>query len=162
MKNIIKNNFEEYQSLANRCWNNGNEYLLETEQDTLDDLLSSSKSVKVSNFSINTKLIYGIDLDIIFNADNKKSQLWIAESVNYVPNILYFLEAILSTNYNEFFYFCEEEGPNTFLYVKLVTNDEIRFVHISQRVQFATHIQTEKFKIRQDIIINKNQFVKES
>ena len=161
MKNIAKEEWEEYQSYAARCWHSCNDILLEWNQETLDDLLSSSKSVNVSNFSIDTRLIFGIDLDIIFNADGKKSQLWVAESVNYVPNIIYFLEAIISTDDNEYFYYCEEEGPDTYLYVKKVTKDDIRFVHISERAQFAEYIKTEEFKIRQDIVINKNQFIKD-
>ena len=160
MRNISRKDFEEYQSYAVRCWHEVNDILLENLQDTLDYLLSSSKSIEVSDFIIDTKLLYGIDLDITFNFAGKASQVWVAESVNYVPNIFYFLEAIISTNYNEYFYYCEEEGPNTFLYVKRIKKDDIQFVHISQRVQFSKHVETEDYKVRQNIVINKNIFIK--
>lgn len=56
--------------------------------------------------------------------------------------------------------YCEEEGPDTFLYTKNLPDNKIRFIHLSPRIQFQRHIQCEDFKIRFDVIVNKKEFIK--
>ena len=43
---------------------------------------------------------------------------------------------------------------------KNLSNNKIRFIHLSPRIQFQRHIQCEDYKIRFDIIVDKKEFVK--
>lgn len=155
-----KHEWQKLQAFSEYNWNFYSKSNIEGKKPSFKKLVKSSKPIKLHNINVLVETSCGIDLDIIFEANNIKSQIWIAESVNYVPNILRFLEAIVYSKSKECFYFFEEEGPETFLYTKNLSDNKIRFIHLSSRIQFQRRIQSEEYKIRLDVIIDKKEFVR--
>lgn len=156
-------NWIEYQRSAQKEWQNTNECLYNGL--TLKELIEKSATTSVKDFNVNAEWIGGVNIKIDSTSDNVNhkftcSNLWIAESINYPPDIFSFLEAIILSEEKEIFYFCDEEGPETFLHVDNLGNNLIRFVHLSQRVQCGNFIQTEDYKVRHDITIDKTEFIK--
>ena len=152
--------WQHFQDLSKDIWDDYSKYNVEDNKFSFAELIKNSVASENNNLKIVTETTYGIDLDITFECEQYKSQFWLAESVNWVPNIFRFLEAIIYSKDKECFYYCEEEGPDTFLYAKNLSNNKIRFIHLSPRIQFQRHIQCEDYKIRFDIIVDKKEFVK--
>ena len=70
------------------------------------------------------------------------------------------MEAIIQSK-KHCYLWCEEEGPETYFYVQSIEDNKIRFIHISNRTQNVKGLNTEDFKIRQDFIVNKYNFIEQ-
>lgn len=152
--------WQHVQDFSKRIWEDYSGYNIDDNKPSFNKLLKDSTPTKANNIKVITKAEYGVDLNITLESDNNKSNFWLAESVNYIPNIFKFLEAVIYSKQKECYFYFEEEGPDTFLYTKSLPNNKIRFVHLSSRIQFQRYIQCEDYKIRMDIIIDKKEFVK--
>ena len=146
------------QKFSKDYWNSFSRYNEEENKPSFSELIANSVPKENSNLQIITKLIYGLDLDIGFDCNNTNSSLWIAESMNWVPNIFYFLEAIIYSKETEIFFYCDEEGRDSFLYVQTINDKKIRFIHLSDKRYIGEHILND-FNIKQDVIIDKREFV---
>ena len=146
------------QKFSKDYWNSFSRYNEEENKPSFSELIASSVPKENSNLQIITKLIYGLDLDIGFDCNNTNSSLWIAESMNWVPNIFYFLEAIIYSKETEIFFYCDEEGRDSFLYVQTINDKKIRFIHLSDKRYIGEHTLND-FNIKQDVIIDKREFV---
>ena len=103
--------------------------------------------------------MFDLDFNIIIESDCGKSEIWVASSVNDANRLWRFLES-LTLDKSEYCYYVDEEGPNTFLYIKPVNQNDIRVFHISDRRQVSPAIEIDNVKILQDFIINKKDFIK--
>ena len=143
------------QDFSKQTWN---EYS-KNEKITFEQLIETSIPIETNKLNITIANAYYVDLEFLFETDYGKSIFWLAEAVNTPAHLLRFLEAIIISKEDEIYFYCEEEGPDTFLFVKKI-NDKIRFIHLSQRKQFSKYIETEAYKIRQDIITDKKNFIR--
>lgn len=105
------------------------------------------------------KFLFDLDFNIIIESNYNKSEVWVASSVNDANRLWRFLES-LTLDKSEYCYYIDEEGPNTFLYIKPVNQNDIRVFHISDRRQVSPAIEIDNVKILQDFIINKKDFIK--
>ncbi len=69
------------------------------------------------------------------------------------------MEAVIDLNEKNIYFYFDEEGPDTFLYVNNLGNN-IRFIHLSSRKQFSKYIEIDDYRILQDIIISRKEFIK--
>ena len=129
------------------------------EKITFEKLIDMSVPVKTHKLNITIANSCCSDLEFLFETDYGKSLLWLAETVNSPVSILRFLEAVIESKEKDIYFYCEEEGPDTFLYVNKLEYG-IRFIHLSPRIQFSKYIQTGDYKILQDVVIDKKNFIK--
>ena len=116
-----------------------------------------SKTIKI--YIYEEKFLFDLDFNIIIENSYSRSEIWVASSVNDANRLWRFLES-LTFDKNEYCYYVEEEGPNTFLYIKSINHNDIRVLHISNRRQVSPAIEFDNTKILQDVIINKKDFIK--
>lgn len=140
-------------------WDFHNNFCLQNKSKTLDDLLTESSPIKTETFDVKTEIIYDLDLDFEINTTYGKSSCWLAESVNNVDGIWHFLEDLIEDK-QEYFFYCEEEGPYTFFYASKINNDYIRFVHITDMLKSNEYTDsTGEFRIVQDIVVNRKTLI---
>lgn len=136
-------------------WDFHNNFCLEYKRKTLDDLLTESSPIQSDIFEVKTEIIYDLDPDFEITTAYGKSTCWLAESVNNVNGIWYFLEDLIEDKQEHFFY-CEEEGPYTFFYASKINNNDIRFVQITNmRKSNENTDNTDGFRVVQDIIVDR-------
>ena len=123
-------------------------------------MLGNSIPEETDTINFSSKISCGIDLDVTCQCKNLKIYFWLAEATNWLPNIFSFLEAIICAKSNELFFYLDEEGIDTFLYVKRFDNNKIRFAHLTTRTQNGDYSSEGDFKIRMDVIINEKAFIK--
>ena len=141
-------------------WDSHNNYCLQYKRKTLDDLLTESNPIPSDIFEVKTEIIYDLDLDFEITTAYGKSTCWLAETVNNVDGIWYFLEDLIEDK-QEYFFYCEEECPNTFFYASKISNDDIRFAQITDMRKSSEYTDhTDGFRIVQDIIINRKILIK--
>ena len=126
-----------------------------------ENLIKSStpllnKTIKI--YIYEEKFLFDLDFNIIIESDCGKSEIWVASSINDVNRLWRFLES-LTFDKSEYCYYVDEEGPNTFLYIKPINHNDIRVLHISDRRQVSPAIEFDDVKILQDFIINKKNFI---
>ena len=126
-----------------------------------ENLIKSStpllnKTIKI--YIYEEKFLFDLDFNIIIESDCGKSEIWVASSINDVNRLWRFLES-LTFDKSEYCYYVDEEGPNTFLYIKPINHNDIRVLHISDRRQVNPAIEFDDVKILQDFIINKKNFI---
>ena len=126
-----------------------------------ENLIKSStpllnKTIKI--YIYEEKFLFDLDFNIIIESDCGKSEIWVASSINDVNRLWRFLES-LTFDKSEYCYYVDEEGPNTFLYIKPINHNDIRVLHISDRQQVSPAIEFDDVKILQDFIINKKNFI---
>lgn len=126
-----------------------------------ENLIKSStpllnKTIKI--YIYEEKFLFDLDFNIIIESDCGKSEIWVASSINDVNRLWRFLES-LTFDKSEYCYYVDEEGPNTFLYIKPINHNDIRVLHISDRRQVSPAIEFDNVKILQDFIINKKNFI---
>ena len=162
--NILSGEFvwKKMQNFSKNYWDEFSKYNVEKNKQSFYQLIKKSIPEENCDFQITARLVYGIDLDIYFNCNNTtKSTLWVAESMNWVPNVFRFLEAIIDSQKTEKFFYCDEEGKDSFLYVQTINDTQIRFIHLSDTIYIDKNkSKNDDFNIRQDLIINKKEFVK--
>ena len=152
--------WQKMQDFSKDQWYYLSKYNVENKKPSFAELITKSIPKENTDLKILVKLIYGIDLDIYFDS-NDVSNLWIAESMNWIPNIFHFLESVIYSKEKECFYYCDEEGEDSFLYVNKINDNDIRFIHLSEQIYIGDgKNESDEYKTRQDVIIGKKEFVK--
>ena len=145
----------EQQELDSRGW----EIFSKEESPTYDELIERSNPNDDREFSV-ACVLNDVGLEFTFKSARGVSWLWVAESVNNVPYVFRFLEAVADTHEGSCYFHCDEEGPDSLLRTTCLSGSKIRFVHVSDRWSYSPGgAVAYTGMIRQDIILDRYQFV---
>lgn len=155
--------WQEQQDLAKNDWEfyYDSKMNLEDNEKTFKELISESTPKNGDNMIIVGNKIWDycfLEYDFVINNNGHVSYCYYSWAVNNMNFLWNFLEAIVMSK-KDCYLCCEEEGPETYFLVQNLDNDKIRFIHISDRRHDIKGLDTEDFKIRQDFITTKYNFV---
>ncbi len=156
--------WQEQQDLAQRDWDcyyDSKQYLDDNEK-TFKELIAESIPINGNNMRITANDEYSTGfLDYYFEINNNGiiSKCYYGFAINNMNFLWNFVEAMVMSK-NDCYLCCEEEGPETYFYIQNLDDDKIRFIHISNRIQ-DEGLVTEDYKVRQDFITSKYNFIKQ-
>lgn len=144
--------WKDYQEWAANYWCDWNEYYKAISSENFYDLINQTECQRFSRLKITGERIYTTDIELAIKSKFGDSKIWLASSMNKISNIWRFLEAVIRSSEPDVFFYCDEEGADTFFYVKKYQNELIHFIHL-------TNNNTKEWKVVQNITVFQDLFV---
>ena len=144
--------WKHYQEWASDYWYDWNNYYKSISSKNFYNLINEAEIRRICRLEITGKRIYTTDIELTLKSKFGESQIWLASSMNNLSNIWLFLEAVIRNTEPYVFFYCDEEGADTFFYVKKYQNERLYFVHL-------TNNNTKEWKVVQKITTFQDIFI---
>ena len=144
--------WKRYQQWAENYWHSWNSHYKLISSKNFHDLINETDTKRFSGLNITGERIYTTDIEFALKSKFGDSKIWLPASMNKISNIWKFLEAVIRSRKPYVFYYCDEEGADTFLYVKKYKNELLFFVHL-------TNNNTKEWKVEQKITVFQDTFI---
>lgn len=151
-KNDWINAVQRFNDLVMKEW----KYCIDNSDDiSIKGLIEDSKPISSTDINFNITYV-GDDIYIDIYVGDIESSVWVSSAENRIASLWFFLFSLKNMS-DTCYYYCAEEGPESFIIIKRYSEHQVRFIHLSNKVQDDSNgIVMEDYKIRQDFIVDKS------